>query len=731
MDYLENLNDKQKEAVLYGDGALLILAGAGSGKTRVLTYRIANLINERLVSPYNIIAITFTNKAAKEMKERLRTLLGNMADNLWISTFHSACVRMLRRDIERLGYDKNFIIFDSADQKTLVKDCLKELNLDEKVFPPKSVLGEIGKAKDELIEPENFKKIWALDYRMSKIASVYQLYQKRLRESNSLDFDDIISLTIKLLLENDDIASYYQNKFKYVLVDEYQDTNVAQYSFISILAQLHKNLCVVGDDDQSIYGWRGANVQNILNFEKEFNNCKVIKLEQNYRSTSVILDAANAVIKNNLSRKAKELWTEKTEGEKISKCEAMDEREEALFVAAQIKKMYQENDKKYSDFAVLYRINAQSRVVEEVFIREGIPYKIFGGLKFYDRKEIKDLIAYLRVIQNPLDRISLKRIINTPKRGIGNTTITNLESISLDKNIGMYSVMSVADQYIELKRSSVKLMEFVDMLNKISVQKDEIRISELIQMIIDRTGMVREYQTEDSTTAKTRIENIEELLSVAVEFESKSEDVSLSNFLEHIALVADIDSYEEETDNVVLMTLHSAKGLEFPVVYMVGVEEGIFPGYRTMTEESLLEEERRLCYVGITRACEKLYVTCARQRTLFGNTSFNRASRFLSEIPQELIEGQQKELVKQKVGNLKEYTENYAQKASSYFKTFTINKTALTEGFDVGESVTHKKFGNGVITLSEKYKDDIKLEINFENFGMKRLMARYAGLTKI
>jgi DNA helicase-2/ATP-dependent DNA helicase PcrA len=738
MDLLKGLNNEQQKAVLHVDGPLLILAGAGSGKTTVLTNRIAYLIQEKGVYPSSILAITFTNKAAREMRERIERLIENVSDSIWVSTFHSMCVRILRRDIEKIDYDRSFVIFDYTDQQTVVKDCLKELNLNEKNFAPKSVLGDIGRAKDELIDPDTFAKVYAADYRMSKVAKIYQLYQKKLKQNNALDFDDIIMLTIKLFSSNPEVLDYYQRKFKYILVDEYQDTNTAQYSLVSMLSQRSRNLCVVGDDDQSIYGWRGANIRNILDFEKEFKDCTTIKLEQNYRSTQTILDAANHVIKNNFGRKNKSLWTENKGGDKLKHCQCANEHEEAYFIASEIKRLSTAKDMQYKDFAILYRINAMSRVVEEMLMKEGITYKIFGGLKFYDRKEIKDILAYLRLIQNPADNISLKRCINEPKRGIGATTIETAERIANSKGVSIFAIISSASEIPELGRAAAKLEGFVAMISRLRVLKEAMRVSELMQEVIEQSGIQKSYEEEETLEAQARIENIKELLSVALEFEQKNEGQGLEDFLANVSLVADIDNMDEDSDYVVLMTLHSAKGLEFPVVFMVGMEEGVFPGYRSMADESELEEERRLCYVGITRAKQNLYLTNTFTRTLFGNTTYNKMSRFLKEIPPELIEGNEKKKpMTSKVATSKNMisvgTGNRSATSSFRTATFTdVSKPkAIASNFNVGDQVEHKKFGSGIITKIEKEKDDFMLEIHFKGSGMKRLMAAFANLSKI
>ncbi|MCX7709975.1 MAG: DNA helicase PcrA [Clostridia bacterium] len=743
MDLLKGLNTEQAEAVLHTEGPLLILAGAGSGKTRVLTHRIAYLIKEKNVYPSSILAITFTNKAAKEMKERTEKILGDAAQDMWISTFHSTCVKILRRDIDKLGYDKSFVIYDSADQQTVIKSCIKELNLNDKNFPPRSIQEMIGKAKDELMDAKTYARVYAADFRMSKVASIYELYQKKLKQNNALDFDDIILCTVRLFNEHPEVLEFYQRKFKYIMVDEYQDTNTAQYMLVSLLAQAKKNLCVVGDDDQSIYGWRGANIRNILDFEKEFKNCKVIKLEQNYRSTKTILNAANQVIKNNYGRKNKKLWTDNGEGGKIVNFVGGNEHDEAQFVAGEIHRIKTREDKQYKDFAVLYRMNAQSRIVEEMFMREGIPYKIVGGLRFYDRKEIKDVVAYLRVIQNPSDDVSLKRIINVPKRGIGDTTVDNAERIASMRGSSIFSIISSASEVPELQRAAAKLDGFVNLVSKFRALKDTKKVSELIEEVINQTGILNELQDENTVESETRIENIKELISVALEFEQQSEEQGLEEFLAHVSLVSDIDNLEEEQDNVILMTLHSAKGLEFPVVFMVGMEEGIFPSYRSFSEESELEEERRLCYVGITRAREKLFMTNAYSRTLFGKTECYSTSRFLKEIPDELIENplrKEKKAVQntasplsaspfRDISSVKNINFPGAIKPASAL--FEPKKAVAAASFGVGDTVEHKKFGVGVITSAEKENGDYKLEIQFKNAGMKRLMAAFANLKKL
>ena len=745
MSFLEGLNKEQLEAVGHCEGPLLILAGAGSGKTRVLTHRMAQMITEKGIKPWNILAITFTNKAAKEMKERVVNLIGAAGEDMWISTFHSACVRILRRDIDRLGFDKNFVIFDSSDQQILVKDCLKELNLNDKNFPPKSVLHEISKAKDDMIDPEAYENMYASDFRLNKISKIYSLYQKKLKLNNALDFDDIIVKAINLLTDFPEVLDYYQSKFHYIMVDVYQDTNNAQFTLIGLLAARHGNICVVGDDDQGIYSWRGANIRNILDFEKEFPGTKVIKLEQNYRSTESILDAANQVIRNNAGRKNKKLWTENGKGENLKYVCSGNEHEEANYVVYEINKQIKEGKRKYSDYAVLYRMNAQSRVLEEGFMKYGIPYKLVGALKFYDRKETKDLLAYLRLIHNPSDSISLKRIINVPKRGIGKTTIESLEQQAAAREISMFSLIQSADSLQGVGRAVGSLQEFSSIICGLKAVQEKLKLSEFISEVLNRTGYLKELENEDTIEARGRIENLKEFISVALEFEKENEDADLGIFLENVSLVADIDTMNESNDAVILMTFHSAKGLEFPVVFMVGMEEGVFPGYRSMNEDSEMEEERRLCYVGITRAREQLFMTGAFSRTLFGSTTYNRMSRFLKEIPQNLIDGLETSSNKKDTLMSWDSTGVDSQRGSLYSKnavntlkntgglaTFVNNKT-IRETIELSElktgvKVEHKKFGIGVITKVEEEGNDLKLDIAFNDSGKKRLMAQFAGL---
>ena len=725
---LDRLNDKQKEAVTTTEGPVLVLAGAGSGKTTVLVNRIAYIIAKKRAHPKNIIAITFTNKAANEMKSRIKAIIGDSADDMWVSTFHSACVRILRRNIDMVGYDRDFVIYDSADAKTVVKECLKELNKDDKVYTPKSVLSTIGSAKDNMQTPEIFEAVNSGDYYMRNIAEIYALYQKKLKKNNALDFDDIVFLAVKILMENQDVLRFYQEKFKYILVDEYQDTNNVQYMLISLLAQLNRNICVVGDDDQSIYKFRGANIQNILGFEDEFPDAVTIKLEQNYRSTKNILDSANAVIANNRERKGKALWTDKPEGNKLVLYTAATERGEGEFIAKQIEKLVSEGVK-YSDIAVLYRTNAQSRVIEEMFLRWAIPYKVLAGMRFYDRKEIKDIIAYLRVIYNPKDDVSLKRVINEPKRGIGPTSIERASALASEKGVSLFEILKKAYDYPQLLRISSKTEGFAATVDALEKASHTMKLEDFVVRVLNDTGYLPALQLENSVEAQTRIDNLKEFMSVVQEFERTAEEVSLSMFLENLALVADIDAYDEDQDTVVMMTIHSAKGLEFDNVFLTGMEEGLFPSSRSSMEREDLEEERRLCYVAITRARKKLYLTNTRQRMIYGKTSASIPSQFLKEIPPEYIEEEFDNAIKK-------VTVAVEQKANT-FKDVIYNPIKVQEplsaeiDFKPGDRVMHKKFGEGTIISVQQFGRDAKLEIQFDSVGRKQLMAVFAKLQKI
>lgn len=738
-DILEGLNKEQKEAVMYTEGPLLVIAGAGSGKTRVLTHRIANLISNHNVKPWNVLAITFTNKAAREMKERIEKLIGeDTAKDMWVGTFHAMCVRLLRREIEKAGYDKNFLIFDTSDSKTVMKQCMKELNLNDKMYSDKFLLGEVSRAKNDLISDVQYANMYASDFRLSNVAKAYSLYQAKLKKNNALDFDDIIDVAIRILKENPETLEYYQEKFQYILVDEYQDTNKAQDLLVSMLARKHHNICVVGDDQQSIYKFRGADISNILNFEKTFPNTKVIKLEQNYRSSKNILALANEVIKHNTGNVKKNLWTENEAGEKPTFHQAQDEYDEANYVVEQVNHLRREEYYHYADFTILYRTNAQSRAFETVFMREGIPYKVVGGQKFYERKEIKDIIAYLRVIANPNDDVSLKRIINEPKRGIGKTTLEQIEMISNDKNVSMFTIIKDIDQYVAT-RANANIRDFVTFIE--TMQKDTSGIEGLISRVLKESGYMSALELEESAESESRIENLGEFLNVAVEFENEEAEHTLNDFLENLALVTDLDSVDEEQDSIRLMTFHTAKGLEFPVVFMVGMEDGLFPSYRSIGEEPELEEERRLCYVGVTRAKEHLYLTCANSRTTFGSTSYNSVSRFLTEVPQEYIEGNMQKRPERKTYEFDDYFTSSVpnikkspaaafsfRTAESFLQGIQANEDTDLAAFKEGVSVEHKKFGAGVITKVTPEDDDLVVEINFEKVGMKRLMAKFSNM---
>lgn len=745
--WLDKLNPMQREAVMHTEGPLLILAGAGSGKTTVLVNRIAYLVSQKNVMPYNILAITFTNKAANEMKTRIMDLSCGSLGGIWVSTFHSACVRILRqnRNIERLGYDSGFVIYDTADTHTVIKECLKELSLSDRNFPPRVVLSHISRAKDDMLDPQEFEKRYESDFRMSKIAQIYVLYQKKLKANNALDFDDIIFNTVLLLSKNPGVLEYYQNKFRYILVDEYQDTSNAQYMLISLLAGKHRNLCVVGDDDQSIYKFRGANIRNILEFEKDFSDARVIKLEQNYRSTQTILDAANQLISNNRGRKGKRLWTDKDKGDKVVLFNAENEHEEGRFIAREIERMVDEGVYQYRDFAILYRVNAQSRVLEEMLLRQGISYRVLAGLRFYDRKEIKDLLAYLRLIYNHADNVSLKRIINEPRRGIGDVTVGRVEAIANAEGRSMFEVIEDAEQYPELLRSSVKLISFARCIQKLCGEQDRFTITDFVSHVLDETGYWLPLMKEDSIEAQSRLDNLKEFLSVAAEYEKSAESPSLGGFLEGVSLVSDIDNYDEEQDAVTLMTIHSAKGLEFPVVFLTGMEEGLFPTMQSIADDEELEEERRLCYVALTRAKQKLYLTNTSCRMLYGSTTYTRPSRFISEIPPELTfrlkerkstpDGFFKDFKYEAQATLQSTSkrlENIMTK-SGLFDAFDVRKKKAEEAIDFkeGDRVMHKKFGQGTIISCTPLGKDMKLQVAFDTVGTKNLMAMFANLKKI
>ena len=740
-DIIEKLNPAQREAVENTEGPVLILAGAGSGKTRVLTTRIGYLMEDKNVKAENILAITFTNKAANEMRERVEeTLEGTDTKEMWITTFHSCCVRILRKSINKIGYNRSFVIYDSPDQITLIKDCMRELDISDKAFDPKYVLSCISNAKDKLYSPKKYMQLNEGDISKTKIGEIYALYQDRLKRNSALDFDDLIMKTVELFNECPDILDFYRNKFRYIMVDEYQDTSKAQYELIKLLAKQHQNICVVGDDDQSIYGWRGADIRNILEFERDYDNVKIVKLEQNYRSTQVILDAANHVIANNTERKRKKLWSDKKEGQLIKIQLAENEIEEGDFISNTINYMRRYEDREYKDFAVLYRANAQARSVEDALNRAGIPYNIYGGIKFYERKEIKDIIAYLRVIQNPQDDISLKRIINVPRRGIGLRTIEKIEDRASLKEESIYSVLIDIEDNSDISRKArASISEFVDLMSTLRSFTDVYTVSQVIEKILDVTGYKDELLKEKNNEGEDRLENLQELISVALEFESGSEDKSLEAFLTSIALNTEPSDDEEQEDRVSLMTIHSSKGLEFPVVFLAGMEEKIFPIARAIQSmrDSDIEEERRLCYVGITRAKEELFLTLTRKRTLYGRTNPSVASRFIEELPKECIERlnkEQKELSFSKANYniLDKYTQKYkmnnmnrmaaAKKAQATIKN-TSNESNIDD-LKLGSKVHHPKFGLGTV-VALKGPD---VTIAFDNQGIKTINKEYTTL---
>ena len=734
---LDKLNERQKEAVLATEGPVLVLAGAGSGKATVLVNRIAYMISEKHIRPWNILAITFTNKAAREMKDRIERLLGDTAKDMWIGTFHSVCVRILRSCIDLLGYSRDFVIYDTADTKTVMKECLRELDIDEKSFPVRNVLSIISNAKNDLMDAATFENVYKSDYRMRIIAKIYYRYQTKLRKNNAVDFDDIILNTVKILSENPDVLSKYQDKFQYILVDEYQDTNNSQYLLINLLAQANRNLCVVGDDDQSIYKFRGANIGNILNFEDDYSDVQKITLDQNYRSTQNILDAANSVISNNKGRMGKSLWTSNGDGNKVFVYTGTNEYDEARYIARQIKKHFDEQGS-FSDCAILYRTNAQSRVIEEMLMRESVPYKVLSGLRFYDRKEIKDIIAYLRVVYNPNDDVSLARIINEPKRKIGNATLEKARNIAREKETSLYDVISHADDYPEFKTAIKKLLSFSEIIQSLIKLKDTVTIEDLTGRILNDTGYMPALVMEDTTESKTRIENLGEFISVITEFEKNEETGNtLGEFLENISLVSDIDGYDENEDSAVLMTIHSAKGLEFPIVFLSGLEEGLFPGMRSMESDDDIEEERRLCYVAITRAKEQLYITKTISRTIHGKTMPTTASRFFKEIPVEYLED--KTTLQPKVAKVMQDlgVRNASAPKKEVYMTKGFGSSVKSSGstdyskFKAGDAVEHRTFGRGEILKATPCGNDCILEIQFESIGFKRLMAAFAKVKKI
>lgn len=768
MSIYDKLNEPQREAVYHTDGPLLILAGAGSGKTRVLTHRIAYLIGERGVDAWNILAITFTNKAAEEMRQRVDNLVGFGAESVWVSTFHSACVRILRRFIDRLGYENHFTIYDTDDQKTLIKEVCRKVDVDTKVFKERSLLSAISSAKNEMILPDEFELNAGGDFAKMKIAKVYREYEAQMRANNALDFDDLLVKTVQLLQTQPDVLESYQERFRYIMVDEYQDTNTVQFQLVSLLAGKYKNLCVVGDDDQSIYKFRGANIRNILDFEHEFPDAKVIKLEQNYRSTGNILNAANSVIANNRGRKEKSLWTENGEGELIRLRQFDTAFDEADFIGEDIKSAVRQGGS-YNDSAVLYRTNAQSRLLEEKFIAMNIPYKIVGGVNFYARREIKDLLAYLKTIDNGRDDVAVRRIINVPKRGIGLTTINRIQESATERGIGFYEALLAPGLIAGVGRSATKLDSFAALIEYFKTLAEEMNITDLLQEVIEKTGYVESLENEDKEEAKTRKENIDELISKAATYEEscqdKDEKATLSGFLEEVALVADIDSLDEDQEYVVLMTLHSAKGLEFPRVYLAGMEDGLFPGYMSINagDREELEEERRLCYVGITRAEQELTLTSARRRMVHGETQYNPMSRFVKEIPRELLDTGNKKFTQETEMPAQQNTYARAREAfraqafGGAFGGMTPAKNqgvgkpltgsqALASlqkgsqlaaggngplGYETGDRVRHVKFGEGTVTDIKEGGRDHEVTIEFDSVGTRKMFAKFAKLVKV
>lgn len=747
---LDMLNEPQREAVIHTEGPLLILAGAGSGKTRVLTHRTAYLIEEKHVAPYNIMAITFTNKAAGEMRERISDMAGFGADQIWVTTFHSTCVRILRRFIDRLGYGTNFTIYDTEDQKTVMKDVCKRLEIDTKIYKERMFLSVISSAKDELIDPIEFTNRAAGDYNKRRQADVYREYQNVLKQNNALDFDDLIFKTVELFKLDAEVLNYYQEKFRYIMVDEYQDTNTAQFELIRLLAQKYKNLCVVGDDDQSIYKFRGANIYNILNFEKHFPDARVIKLEQNYRSTQNILDAANGVIAHNAGRKEKSLWTDNGKGEKITFEQLDSAQEEADYIARDIAGKIRRGEYHYNDCAVLYRTNAQSRLFEERFIQTNIPYKIVGGVNFYARREIKDLLAYLKTIDNGRDDLAVKRIINVPKRGIGAATLSKVTEYASQNEMDFYTALRFAEDIPGMGRAAAKIRPFVLFIQAMKARAEMGGILELLSAIIEETGYVRDLKAENTDEAESRIENIDELMSKVAAYEEEHENPTLSGFLEEVALVADIDSVDENSDYVVLMTLHSAKGLEFPNVYLAGMEDGLFPSYMSITADNSdqeIEEERRLAYVGITRAKEHLTITSARMRMVRGQTQFGAVSRFVKEIPSELLKG---EVYEPKNYRDEPMSESAYQKAKKAFKAAPVSYGSRTPqytpvanqrsfgsaaggalSYGVGDRVRHMKFGDGEVKAIVSGGRDYEVTVDFDKAGTKKMFSAFAKLKKI
>lgn len=743
MSIYDTLNPPQQEAVFHTEGPLLILAGAGSGKTRVLTHRIAYLIEDKGVNPFNILAITFTNKAAQEMRERVDKLTGADGMSVWVATFHSTCVRILRRYIDRLGYDNRFTIYDSDDQKTLMKEICRKLNIDTKKYKERSLLAQISHAKDEMITPDEMEMNAGGDFNQKKVAQVYREYQAALKSNNALDFDDLLVKTVELFQNCGDVLEYYQEKFRYIMVDEYQDTNTVQFKFVSLLAARYGNLCVVGDDDQSIYKFRGANIGNILGFERVFPDAKVIRLEQNYRSTKNILNAANEVIANNAARKEKRLWTENPEGEKLHFRQFMNGFEEAEYVIGDIAKKKREHLADYRECAILYRTNAQSRLFEEKCLKANIPYKIVGGINFYARKEIKDLLCYLKTIDNSADDLAVRRILNVPKRGIGATTVGRVQDYADYMNVSFYDALRVAEEVPSIGRSLNKIEGFVTFIQSLKSKAQAYSVTEILEEVIDLTGYVDELKAEDTEESRARIENIDELISKTVSYEeamkAEGREATLSGFLEEIALIADIDTVDPDQDYVLLMTLHSAKGLEFPYVYLAGMEDGMFPSSMCIFSDDPtdMEEERRLCYVGITRAMKELTLTSARQRLVRGETQYNKVSRFVREIPRELVElGTTIQEHKPSMQETPSPKNSYMQMRQTFrakpfeAQNFKVTKAASLD-YGVGDTVRHIKFGVGIVRDIVEGGRDYEVTVDFDKVGVKKMFAGFAKLKKI
>ncbi len=736
MDYLNKLNREQREAAMCTEGPLLILAGAGSGKTSTMTHRIAYMIEEKGIDPYNILAVTFTNKAAKEMKDRVEALIGHGIP-AWIMTFHSACLRILRANAEVLGYGRDFTVYDPTDQKTLMKNIIKELNIDGKRFTPAYFLGIVSKCKEKRIEWSEFTKVFGDDIKEQTAARVYEAYEKALKKNNAMDFDDLLLNAVRLFERDEAVLLRYQNRFRYIMVDEYQDTNRLQYLFVKMLAEAHDNICVVGDDDQCIYQWRGADIRNILEFEKDFKDAKVIKLEQNYRSTSTILDAAHSVISNNRGRKAKKLWTDKEAGNKIVYYRAEDERDEAYFIAGEINRM-KSSDRKYSDFAILYRTNSQSRTFEEALSRRDIPYRVLGGLRYYDRKEIKDILCYMRLVVNRADDLALIRVINEPKRGVGGKTIEKLRALAAVRGESLFDTLKDEEVISSLSsKAAANIREFVEMIEAYGSEAADMKISDLYDGILVKSGYLRSLEAleeKDKFESESRIENLMEFKSVIYDYEEEDSNITLSEFMERIALLADVDNHDAGEDAVVLMTMHSAKGLEFPFVFMPGMEDGLFPGWRAFDREDGLEEERRLCYVGITRAKERLWMTSAERRTLYGKTDYTRESQFMRELDRSLIEGDAVYEKKMRSAGQGAFTDGVTESRS--FKPFDQlkyarqqtkkNVEAMSTDFSAGDIVSHAKFGEGrVISCDGKI-----VAVEFAD-GVKKLALGFAPLKKL